>query len=468
MVSAMFCRRIINTMKVKTTRSDTITALFSRMNRAYFYLLSIVCIATFGIMSSVIAINTTHTISQRVNSLRKATIDSYHDWRAWEQNNVLNTDVRYVQVINKRRHRKFKSITTSETNQLINHSRHIIGSVWYNPKTHEWLMSAQGEGRQIYYHVWMNISKKVNTLLFIFIDEIILLIVIGILTPITIRRTVVEIVRPIISLRNTVTLMSSVTTIDELIPVPVPDNPTEVRQVAQAFNRLIKQLKRLNQQQLLFISNATHELKTPIATITSNIDLIKRHATNHPEVIQQMLPHVMVAVKELQSMVEKLLRVYQAKQEKLEVTAVNGTKLVNELMTRLRTQVPQKLNLDIAQDVPLLLTNASAITEIITNLITNAEKYTPVTGTITVCLQRGKGNAVIKVCDTGCGISATDQQHIFDPFYRAADVRGTVSGQGLGLSIVQQLSERLGVRVMVTSTLGQGSCFELDIPVEKT
>lgn len=448
----------------KSDHSVTIGTLFSRLNRVYLLLLGIVCIFTFGIVTGSLTANATHTINQRIVSLRKATIDSRRDWNEWKQNNTLNTDVKYIKITNDRHHQKFKVIMTAGTRQLINHSNRVVGPIWYSWRTNEWLLAARGQGKKIHYRVWMDITKKVDTVFLLLIGEIVVLITTGMLIPVIVRRITSEVVQPVIRLKDAVTLMNSATTVDELVPVPVPDNTIEVRQLAQTFNRLIRQLKKLNHQQLLFISDATHELKTPIAVITSNVELIQRHADDHPEVVLQMLPHITKAVKELTRMVNQLLRVYQAEQEPLSVDPVNGDALLSRVVEKVSPQLSQKVQVDITQG-PILLTNEAALAEIITNLVTNAGKYTPATGKITLRLRAEKTSAVIQVCDTGRGISADDQQHIFDPFYRAADARGTVEGQGLGLSIVRQLSERLGIQVTVTSAVGQGSCFTLRIPV---
>jgi signal transduction histidine kinase len=102
------------------------------------------------------------------------------------------------------------------------------------------------------------------------------------------------------------------------------------------------------------------------------------------------------------------------------------------------------------------------------NLLDNAVKYTPQGGDISVVVVRENGHARIVVTDTGIGISETDQEHVFDRFYRVDKARSrALGGAGLGLSIVSWIANAHGGHVSLESTLGQGSAFTVELPISK-
>jgi signal transduction histidine kinase len=108
---------------------------------------------------------------------------------------------------------------------------------------------------------------------------------------------------------------------------------------------------------------------------------------------------------------------------------------------------------------------ASALAHIITNLVTNAAKYSPADTVITVALQSDAAhNDILTVTDQGRGISAEDLPHVFERFYRGADVRGSVPGTGLGLAIAAQLAKTINGRFTVTPNQPSGTTIRLIIP----
>jgi two-component system sensor histidine kinase BaeS len=117
----------------------------------------------------------------------------------------------------------------------------------------------------------------------------------------------------------------------------------------------------------------------------------------------------------------------------------------------------------------IVAANALRIERVIVNLLTNAVKFTPEDGTITVTGRRTGGEAVVEVTDTGIGISAEDQVRIFERFYRAADAQDSApTGTGLGLAIAQTITTQYGGKLAVESEVGDGTTFTLTLPLRGT
>lgn len=126
-----------------------------------------------------------------------------------------------------------------------------------------------------------------------------------------------------------------------------------------------------------------------------------------------------------------------------------------------------RLSVEIASTPLMIQTGPEKLQQVIQQLINNAANYSEVDRPIALILSRDRQEAVIQVRDRGFGIPAAEQTHIFEPFYRleASRCRST-GGIGLGLAIVKSLTESMGGRVTVQSTLGEGSVFEVRLPIE--
>jgi signal transduction histidine kinase len=150
---------------------------------------------------------------------------------------------------------------------------------------------------------------------------------------------------------------------------------------------------------------------------------------------------------------------------------IDLTSLINEVVTEAQpaashagvsmeaTNIPQGLKMK---------GDAIGIKQVITNLVDNAIKYNRPQGTVRVSARTEGPNAIIDVSDTGIGIVATEQQHIFDRFYRVDKSRSrSQGGSGLGLAIVKKIVEEHGGTVSVESTPGEGSTFRVSLPIQK-
>jgi len=239
---------------------------------------------------------------------------------------------------------------------------------------------------------------------------------------------------------------------------------------SQELAELNTKLQKLDAARTKFMVTVTHELRAPVATIFSCLDLVLGGFAS-PEKERQILERAQQRVTELLDLVKDLLELTGARQAEVQVEEAEAIQLadvlrnVEELM---RVEAENKdlfLSVDIAPDLPLVRAKPDHIKAIWTNLISNAIKYTEPGGIVVASLTHNPGYVVGTVRDTGIGIAADDLPKIFEEFYRTANARAICpQGTGVGLAIVKRMVESYGGKVWLESELGRGSKFTFMLP----
>ena len=221
-----------------------------------------------------------------------------------------------------------------------------------------------------------------------------------------------------------------------------------------------------------FISMVSHELRTPLTSVKEYVDLIARGRVGElKERQQELLQVVQDNVDRLASLVDDLLDVsrVEAGQLDLEKTPVRLNGLVSKAVESFAQQFEAKrqtLKVEMRDSLPEVFCDPRRITQVITNLLSNAHKYTPEGGSVSIHLDEQEGRLIVRVTDTGIGLSADDSSQVFSRFFRAQSGREShVGGTGLGLFITKSLVEMHGGEISVESALGQGSTFLFTLPV---
>jgi len=236
-------------------------------------------------------------------------------------------------------------------------------------------------------------------------------------------------------------------------------------------------LAQANQVKTEFLANVSHELRTPLTSIIGFADLIMESEDAR---IKRYGQNVSSAAKSLLSMINDLLDLAKIEAGKAEVRLdkVSVTDTCQTLLTLMAPQASQRnlqLQGRLADDVPMVTTDAGKLQQILYNLLSNAIKFTPAGGgvtlsTATASAQRSgetRGEVAISVADTGPGIAEADQKHIFEKFYQSDRALTKESpGAGLGLSIARELTSLLGGRLVLKSEPGHGAEFTVLLPVE--
>jgi signal transduction histidine kinase len=221
-----------------------------------------------------------------------------------------------------------------------------------------------------------------------------------------------------------------------------------------------------------FIRMATHDLRNPLNVILGYTGLLARVETNgqDADLLDEIRENIHVNVEKMRALVTDILDL--ARMETGGELALAPVSLVTFLERALAGFYPIAADSSITfdwrapeYDVTVLI-DGSRMTRVIDNLVSNAFKYTPEGGRITVGVVPGAECVTIYVADTGLGVPDADLPHLFDAFYRVNDaVRGEIEGSGLGLSIVKTIVEQHGGTIRVESEVGQGSVFSMALPL---
>jgi len=217
-----------------------------------------------------------------------------------------------------------------------------------------------------------------------------------------------------------------------------------------------------------FIGDASHDLKTPLTTLSTTVYLLKHDLGDEKAKRVAVLE---AEIDRLIKMVEDMFYMAaldgQYKIDTLQVIKVN--QLVNNVVQQQLKEAQQRqltLRFEPAPHELTILAIQREFQRALVNLIDNAINYTPPGGEVVVSTMQREGDVIIKISDTGIGIADDDLQHIFDRFYRADKARSIVTGgSGLGLSIAQRIIELQGGRIEVTSVYGKGSTFCVVMPL---
>jgi two-component system phosphate regulon sensor histidine kinase PhoR len=231
----------------------------------------------------------------------------------------------------------------------------------------------------------------------------------------------------------------------------------------------VTELRRLERVRQDFVANVSHEFKTPLTAIQGFAETLISGALEDPRNNRRFLEIIRDHAARLASLTDDLLKLARIEAGKLEVefVPVNILELVEQcaetaLLKASRKQIT--FETDVPSALPAIRGDAGLLREVLQNLLDNAIQYTPQAGCIRVSVAVNGREAVIAVSDTGIGIPLTDQERIFERFYRVDAARSReAGGTGLGLSIAKHIVEAHGGRLWVESEIGHGSKFSFSI-----
>ena len=246
----------------------------------------------------------------------------------------------------------------------------------------------------------------------------------------------------------------------------------ELTFLADEFNDLTQRLQTSESKRRQFVSDALHELKTPLASIELLADSIL-HNDMDIDTIREFVGDIRDEADRLNRMTQKLLDLTRgetaAEDESREIMYITPT--VERVVRMLSTQaeaVGVRINVTVRQDAPILM-REDDLYQIIFNLVENGIKYNVPHGTLDISINRNEEYGILKIADTGVGIPEDALGHIFERFYRVDKARSRATGgSGLGLSIVRNMLERNQSQIHVESTLGLGTTFTVEFPAFDT
>jgi len=236
-----------------------------------------------------------------------------------------------------------------------------------------------------------------------------------------------------------------------------------------------QELKQLNQLKDQFLSMASHELKTPITTIRGQAQIMLRRLSKAQELPKELadVPTALEKIDEqthrLNALVDDLLDLssMRAGKLKLRLDSCDISDICRSVVEDQHVLSGRNIELELPDTPVVVQCDRDRLGQAVTNLVSNALKYSPEGSLVQVAVHQKGRAAVIEVRDAGQGIPKEQQKHIFETFYRAPDVQSSKkSGWGLGLAICKDIVERHGGSVWCESELGKGSTFFVELPLK--
>ncbi len=317
------------------------------------------------------------------------------------------------------------------------------------------------------------IERRLKKDLFVFLEIILATGVVTVLISLWLARRVNRPVREMSALAKQISISGD---FSAFLPVRRRD---EIGELCLSFNQMIGRLREQERVRQEFISNASHELKTPTMAIGSVVEALQAGAAEDPKLRVQFLGSLERLVDRQTNLIQDLLDISKldSGSETNWESEVNISQVISDAVDQIRPQADKK-ELAISTQITLesgghelvLVGNANQLQRAFLNILTNAVKYTPASGFININVRSLAGERLeIRIQDSGGGIDAADLPRIFERFYRADKSRtresGNPGGTGLGLAIVREIVARHHGTVEVESVVGKGSSFVILLPL---
>jgi two-component system sensor histidine kinase GlrK len=255
-------------------------------------------------------------------------------------------------------------------------------------------------------------------------------------------------------------------------PLKIP-SPPEIRELADAFNTMCDRLRELDQMKIDYIGHLSHELRTPLTAIKEASSMLQEGLfAATPERERELQGLIRQECERLIRSVNRLLdfSIIESGMMPLSLQEAGLMPIVEKNLQRFSPLAQRKtiaLQLEIPSELPRLRMDTEKIEMVLENLLSNALKFTPDGGRITIAARhRADANCVeVAVSDTGKGIPESGLQEVFEKFRRVDDGKGAVRGTGLGLAIVKHIINAHGGHVWAESEFGKGSTFTFSLPL---
>ncbi|MHB2016279.1 MAG: ATP-binding protein [Candidatus Xenobia bacterium] len=222
-----------------------------------------------------------------------------------------------------------------------------------------------------------------------------------------------------------------------------------------------------------FISNVSHELRTPLTCIRGFTETLLEGGLSDPELARRWLQIINDEAQRLENLIKDLLDIsmIEARQVQMRFKKTDIMKMAGDIAAVLEPYAQKsevKLELDVHnKDIPQVVADEDRLRQVIINLVDNAIKYSPQRSSVRIQLSKNDRDVMLSVIDKGAGIPESELENIFERFYRVEKGRSSkYSGRGLGLAIAKHIVEAHGGFIRVTSQVGKGSNFTINLPLE--
>lgn len=254
--------------------------------------------------------------------------------------------------------------------------------------------------------------------------------------------------------------------LEQQVPVRSRD---ELGELTTAFNQMSADLTRSNQSRRQMTADIAHDLRTPLTVLAGYLESLRdgvlKPTRERFDVMHQEAQHLQHLVDDLRT-----LSLADAGELSLNRQSIPPQELMERLAATYKHTAGQNdltLQVQAAPDLPEIQVDVERMVQVLENLVSNAIRYTPAGGTITLSAGRDQESVLLKVTDTGAGILPQDLPHIFDRFFRADQARQQAEDEsGLGLAIAKSIVEAHGGKISAESEPGHGSTFIVALPAD--
>lgn len=251
--------------------------------------------------------------------------------------------------------------------------------------------------------------------------------------------------------------------------LPVKGTQKELQELTQVFNEMLDRLENSYESQKQFVSNASHELRTPIAVIQGYVRMLARWGADDPEILKEAIDSIGDESKAMQELVEKLLFLsrHDRKTLKMQKEWFSMGEVVEDMVRETRmVTTGREIKVRLIQNVAVY-GDDQLLKQAVRVFIDNAIKYSKEGDTITIGCENRGGNCILTIEDTGIGMKKEDVNHMFERFYRSDDIRGKIEGHGLGLSIARLIILAHAGTIKIRTQYTVGTSFTISIPRQR-
>ena len=252
--------------------------------------------------------------------------------------------------------------------------------------------------------------------------------------------------------------------------IPLGTAKDELSELAKTLNKMLDRLQGGINKQQKFVSDASHELRTPAAVIKGYIEFIEHYGTEDKELLEENLKMIGSEAQNMQALLENLLFISRTDQnrQRLNKKTLDLDDIVGDVMQKMKIAVKTH-KVALTGNAPAkIFGDETTIRQMIRIFLDNAVKYTPQGGSISVGSKIDGDKISLSISDSGIGIAPENLDKIFDRFFRvsAEQLVSEANGSGLGLSIAKWIADEHGIKISVASELGKGTTFTLTIPLK--
>ena len=251
------------------------------------------------------------------------------------------------------------------------------------------------------------------------------------------------------------------------VEIPESRGSDEIALLTERFRGMVSELAETERLKRSFLMSVSHELRTPLTAIRGHVEALREGIVTDPEQVRASLDIVAAETGRLERLVGDVLDLakLQAHRFTVRTEEVDLNRVLDQAYGAFAEEARRReidYRLAGAGAAPVIVSDGDRVLQVITNLLSNAFRWTPDGGTIELGLAARNGDVSVDVLDTGPGVAPDDRARIFDAF-----VSDDMNGTGLGLPIARELALALGGRIELTSEVGRGSRFRLVLPIDR-